>query len=365
MAPYRVAQFNALARRDVDLLVVYLAESSPLRHWEIDSAEINHEYTVLRELQQFERSASHVHLSYGLHRQLRTFRPSVVVAGGWDQVVHLWAYAVRRLRDYRFLWWVEGNRRDFRAGRAVTERMKRGLVRGSDGILVPGRASRDYVQSLGCRSDRIFVAHNAVDSKLFAPPPNLRRGRTGSVRLLFVGRLEASKGLPELMEAWKRLSGEVDLTIVGEGSMKENIVRWANRLSGPPVRLLGYLASEALAREYARADVFVFPSRSDPWGMVLNEALASGLPVVTTRAPGAVDDLLLGTGVGLIAPVGDPTALSDRIQNLIDDPALRLAMGDRATKTIMDFTPEAWAENVEDAVRFLVGDRPGSEAPYD
>jgi glycosyltransferase involved in cell wall biosynthesis len=94
--------------------------------------------------------------------------------------------------------------------------------------------------------------------------------------------------------------------------------------------------------------------------MVLNEALASGLPVVTTRAPGAVDDLLLGTGVGLIAPVGDPTALSDRIQNLIDDPALRLAMGDRATKTIMDFTPEAWAENVEDAVRFLVGDRPGS-----
>jgi glycosyltransferase involved in cell wall biosynthesis len=161
------------------------------------------------------------------------------------------------------------------------------------------------------------------------------------------------------MEAWERLSGEVDLTIVGEGSMKESIVRWASQLSGPPVRVPGYLASEALAREYARADVFVFPSRSDPWGMVLNEALASGLPVVTTQAPGAVDDLLLGTGVGLIAPVGDPTALSDRIQTLIDDPALRVAMGNRATKTIMGFTPEAWAESVEDAVRFLVGDRLG------
>jgi glycosyltransferase involved in cell wall biosynthesis len=85
----------------------------------------------------------------------------------------------------------------------------------------------------------------------------------------------------------------------------------------------------------------VFASRSDPRGIVLNEALTSGYPVVTTRAPTSVDVLLLGTGVGLITHVGDTTALADALQTLIDDLALRLALGKRALKTITDFTPEA------------------------
>ena len=121
-----------------------------MRRWAIHPEGIDHDYKLLNELWRFERNESYVCLSYGLHRQLRNHRPGVLVVGGWDQVAHLWGYALRCLHDYRFLWWVESTKRDFRVGRGGTKRLKRGLIRGSDGVLVPGRASRDYVRSLGC-----------------------------------------------------------------------------------------------------------------------------------------------------------------------------------------------------------------------
>jgi glycosyltransferase involved in cell wall biosynthesis len=118
----------------------------------------------------------------------------------------------------------------------------------------------------------------------------------------------------------------------------------------PLVHSLGHLDRDELARAYAEADVFVFPSVADAWGLVLNEAMASGLPLIATSVPGAVDDLLSGGENGIVVPPFDPGALADAMVALASDPARRLEMGERSSSRIRDFEPLTWAEGIREAV---------------
>ena len=117
----------------------------------------------------------------------------------------------------------------------------------------------------------------------------------------------------------------------------------------PPVLLVGHRDREEIAAEYARADVFVFPSVSDPWGLVINEAMAASLPVVTTSEPGAVDDLVRHGANGLVTPPFDAGALATAMVRLTRDAELRHAMGARSAARIATQTPGAWAAGMRDA----------------
>ena len=131
------------------------------------------------------------------------------------------------------------------------------------------------------------------------------------MRFLFVGRLESAKGVLPLLDAWTGIAAEAELTIVGDGSLRERV---RERVAGggmPPVRCSAISTARTSPRSIARADVFVFPSVSDPWGLVINEAMASGLPIVTTSAPGAVDDLVDPWDNGIVVAPFDVGALRD------------------------------------------------------
>ena len=111
------------------------------------------------------------------------------------------------------------------------------------------------------------------------------------------------------------------------------------RFEGPKDR-------DELVAYYRDADVFVLPSRSEPWGMVLNEAAAAGLPLVATEESGAAHDLIEEGVNGFRVPAGDVAALRDRLTRLADDPGVPRECGARSRELARGFTPEAWAEGV-------------------
>jgi glycosyltransferase involved in cell wall biosynthesis len=111
---------------------------------------------------------------------------------------------------------------------------------------------------------------------------------------------------------------------------------------------------------YASADVFVLPSRSEQWGMVLNEAAAAGLPLIATDAAGAAYELV---DDDLRVPAGDVDALRTALRRLAADPALREAAGERARERVARLTPEAWAEGVLELARRAAGRTPRSADP--
>jgi glycosyltransferase involved in cell wall biosynthesis len=252
-----------------------------------------------------------------------------------------------------FIWWVESTLRDRRPERRATHRVKQRLVADADEVLVPGAAADAYVRSLGAREERVFIAPNAVDNAFFAKRTKDRNGREGLVRFLFAGRLEPSKGLLYLLDAWSRVAADAELTIAGSGSLSGAIARRTAATSAPPIRIVGHLDRDRLAYEYHRADAFVLPSVSDPWGLVINEAMSAGLPVITTSAPGAVDDLVADGENGFVVPPGDPAPITRSVELLACDPVLRRTMGAASADRIRAFTPETWASGVHDAVAYL------------
>jgi glycosyltransferase involved in cell wall biosynthesis len=229
--------------------------------------------------------------------------------------------------------------------------MKSWLVRRSAGSVVPGSAAREYLLSMGADPDRIWLAPNAVANDIYGAASASRDNRRGPVRFLFVGRLESAKGIAYLLDAWSRYRVAGELIIAGEGPLGRAIGRRVADTTLRGVELTGHLDRERLAKAYGAADVFVFPSVSDPWGLVVNEAMASGLPIITTVAPGAVDDLVLDGDNGYVVRPFASEPLLRAMEQLGMSRELRLQMGRRSTERIRDFEPGAWADGMATAVR--------------
>jgi glycosyltransferase involved in cell wall biosynthesis len=351
MAPHRIASFNALASDpDLDVDFVYLARTDPSRAWETHEHEMRFRHRVLHERWAIRRGPSYLHLTTGLFGALRELRPDVLVVGGWDQAAYLEAYGLRDLLGCRFLWWIESNLRDRRPSGSSIRRLKRGLIAGVDGVVVPGTASRQYARALGAPDDSIWSAPNAVDNARYRAREVDRASRHATPQMLFVGRLESEKGLLTLLDAWSAIDVPGELTIVGSGSLRDRVAERVATATMPPVRLVGHQQRDDLVDRYAEADAFVFPSVSDPWGLVLNEAMAAGLPVVASSAAGAVADLVEHGRNGLVVVPWDAGALATALSSLLAEPSERLKMGRESAAIIERFTPEAWAAGMRRAV---------------
>jgi glycosyltransferase involved in cell wall biosynthesis len=258
---------------------------------------------------QIRRGGRWIVLSRGVIRELRRFRPDVVAVGGWNQPAFWQALVYTKARRIPLLVWVESTARDARPQAVALEVAKQAMIRGAAGFFVPGRAAREYLRGLGVADERIAIAPNAVDDAVFGAAPGHRDGRECS--FLYVGRLDPEKGLDVLLRAFDRVRGE--LVVVGGGSEEAALRAQASQR----VRFVGELNRDEVVRHYAAADVFVLPSRSEPWGMVLNEAAAAGLPLVATDGVGAAYDIIENGVNGFRVPVDDEHALAALVREAL------------------------------------------------
>ncbi|HEV2238941.1 MAG TPA: glycosyltransferase family 1 protein [Ktedonobacterales bacterium] len=195
--------------------------------------------------------------------------------------------------------------------------------------LCPSPTTASQVAARGIQ--RVGVWPRGVDAALFAPE---RRSAAWRARItgaavdtpivLYVGRLSPEKNLAALVAAFRALADtEAHLVLVGDGPARGQLEQ---ALGGPRVTFTGYLSGEALATAYASADVFAFPSLTETFGQVAQEAMASGLPVVAFDA-GGVHDLVAHERTGLLAPAGDAAAFAAALAALVASPARRLRLG--------------------------------------
>lgn len=335
-APYRIPLFNALAER-VDLRVLFLRERNPDRPFDLHRDELRFDWAVLPGLD-FMALGRWVVLNRGVARGLRG--RDAVVLGGWNQPAFWQALAWGATQRVPVILWVESTRHDERTGRF--DPVKRALLRATAGFVVPGAASLEYLESLGVDASRVTVAPNAVDAHIFGTATRTRTD--GPCRIVTVARLSPEKGVDVLLRAAADLP--VEIVVAGAGPEESRL----RRLAGPNVTFLGNVERDALPQVYADADIAVVPSRSDTWGMALNEAALAGLPLVSSSVAGGSRDLIEEGVNGFRVPPDDPAALRDALQRLVEDEAFRGAAGARSREIAARFTPEAWAEAVAAAV---------------
>ena len=167
------------------------------------------------------------------------------------------------------------------------------------------------------------------------------------VRFLFSGQLIPRKGVDILIRAFESVCERhprVTLTILGDGPGRDRYRRMVSPEWRPRTRFVGFVQPDGLPRYFAEADVFVLPSRYDGWGVVVNEAVAAGMPVIATSAVGAVSDLVEPGRNGFVVAPADVMGLAAAMRHFADDPGLIASMGRRSRQIAGDWTTASGAE---------------------
>lgn len=248
----------------------------------------------------------------------------------------------------------------------------RHIYRNADAVVVYGEHVKRYLLAEGVRSERVFVEPHSVDNSFYGravDPDEIRSAyarlevAAGTKIVLYVGRLEESKGLGYLIGAFAACGvDDAVLVLAGSGSEESELRAQAERLGiGARVRWAGYLPMEETPAVYSAAGVFVLPSVTteldkESWGLVVNEAFNQGLPVIATDAVGAAAGGLVVDGVtGWVVPEGDASALARVLRIALREDGVRAKLGAAAKTRVAAWSHENAAVVVERAARFALG----------
>ena len=361
IAPYRIPVFNALAKvSDLDPHVVFLAKTdSTMRQWRIYADEMRFSYEVLPSWR-CRFAQYNLLVNQSVTSVLQKVDPDVVLCGGYNYLASWQAMRWARRNHVPFLVWSESTAADHRRKHWLVESLKHNFLNHCDGFVVPGKSALEYMQQVAISPGRIFVAPNAVDIDLFSAGEKAARAQEERLRselglplryFLFVGRLVKSKGVIDLLEAYNRLSPDLranlGLVFVGDGTHRAELESRARSILPGTVHFAGFVHRDELANYYGLAECFVFPTHSDPWGLVVNEAMACGLPVICTNVAGCAADLVKANGRA-VAP-RDLQQLATAMQEVATDPYLRARMSRHSRDLIQGYSPQACATGIAEA----------------
>lgn len=226
-----------------------------------------------------------------------------------------------------------------------------------------GSRQDKYFQHYGVPACKTTIAKMTVDTyRIQEKVQSFREGseaqdlrkklgiQPDEVVILFVGRLTAVKGCDVLLEAFAMLpqcnAAKAHLLFVGDGEQRNDLQDLMDSLRVDHVYFAGYQRGDDLLSYYAIADFLVLPSWYEPWGLVINEGMAAGLPVVCTSTVGCVEDLVIHEKNGLVVPPRDVDALWEAIRRLSSSSELRARLGRASERIIARWGPDDYAQQV-------------------
>jgi glycosyltransferase involved in cell wall biosynthesis len=347
-SPYQRDLFEALAaRNDVDLSVYYMEAASPDSPW------------PEKPLRPFERIMPGFWVSFGGARGHLNWRlPNVserhiTVVSSFTSLTG--QYVMRRiLRGRRWLFWGERLHRNSGLKEFIQRRLI-APVSDASGIIGIGRAAEEDYHHRFPHLPHFNIPYYCDLSALLSIGP--RYERSGPIRFFFCGQMIRRKGVDLLLRAFDRLimgGFDAQLSLVGREAELPSFLEPLSPASRARIYYEGFHAPEHLPKYFGKADVFVLPSRHDGWGVVVNQALAAGLPIITSDAVGAGLDFVDNGVNGVRIPAGDVQALYGAMHLFVLNPNLTAQWGRKSRERARELTPgvgsERWVE-VFDSLR--------------
>lgn len=255
--------------------------------------------------------------------------------------------------------------------RAIRNRVMRRLLGSATGLLAMGRMAAREFEQLGVPSSRIkslpyccdIDRFQSVDPERVAELKQRREIQHRKV-ILFSGQMIERKGIHVLAEVMRQLvsqRSDVCFTVLGDGPLLDWLRESTASFPGRVI-LAGHLPQAELPVWFAAADIFFFPSRHDGWGVVINEACAAGLPIVTTYSVGAAEDLVQQNMNGFLRDRDDVTGMVNDLVRLLDSEEMRRRFGNFSLEIIQDFhitrAARSWIESVKSLISMV---EPGAQ----
>lgn len=339
--PYRIPLFNEihaqLLKKNITLKVIFGSENYSRRKSRLNLAECSFTYEFLDSGKYDFGNTEKTYFTYkGLLKVLKKENPDCVIMSGFSiGTTKLWWSSLFRKTNY--IIWSGAIMALGRNDSFLRRIQRRFIARGAKGFIAYGSKAKNYIESLGVSSEKIQIGINTVDTGFFASETKALRQVLSPdpvAHLTYVGYLSTRKNVSRLLEIILELSQERKdfvLDIIGDGDDKPNLEKFVqmNGLS-EFVRFHGFKQKSELPAYLAKSNVFLFQTDFDIWGLVLNEAMAAGLPCISSTQAGATIDLIKDGETGFVLDYKNRELVKEKINWILDHPEDAKMVGEKA-----------------------------------
>ncbi len=287
-------------------------------------------------------------------RRVRQFKPNVVNLPGYYEPAMVLVQLYCRIIGIKVILSVDSTESD-NANVWYKEIIKRFIISQANGFFCYGTLAADYMLKLGAKPNQILMRNNAVDNEVIRQIHDRTEietlknelGITTNKNFIYVGRLMKIKNIQRLLDAYQQLnSTEWSLLLVGNGEDKAEILTHIQSNHITNVHFISAQPWQEVPRYMALADVLVLPSYSEPWGLVVNEAMACGKAVVVSEKCGCAPDLVKNGVNGFTFNPFNVEQLQEKLHYFIANPEAARSFGNAGQQMITKFHPLQVAEEM-------------------
>ena len=357
IGPYHNSRFNSIL--DLKEFNLNVLESDPLSVKYPWKEKLCKRYRVFKFKENIQNNSN---FKNELSAILKECSPNIIFITGWDQKIshyllvisHLEKIPVVIISDSRF----KDSKRNF-----FLESLKKILLGGCSSAIVAGFESENYIAKLGFKNSAIFKPYDVIDNDFFS---NSLNKLESNKYILCVARFIKKKNHLKLIKAfekYKKNNGSLNLIIIGEGPEKQNIINFIKTLScESSIAIKSWQGIDELKKFYANAKVFVLFSQYDQWGLVVNEAMASGIPCIVSTECGCYEDLIKNKNTGWgVDPTNEQelTNIFHLLDKLKEKELIRIQQNIR--KTIKNYNLKEFSKAVKDATKYAMKNKKSSK----
>lgn len=346
--------------------VLYISEKEGRREWEVKKNELNFPYEIL-----YKVPADQVRM-LSLFRKVSTrlnaLGPAVLIIDGYSYA-SCWAGLVwAKTNNKKIILWSSSNEDDHRRV-FYKELIKRFIIKNCNAFNVYGTKSREYLIKLGAQKDNIFIVGNNTDNAFYYNETMKWKKERLSLcqgfgipekNFLYIGRFSSEKNIFTLLDAYGRTTGWDSgwgLILIGSGPQKQEIESYIENSGIKNVFMPGFKQKDEIPKFLAVSDVFILPSISETWGLVVNEAMAAGLPVIVSKKCGCYPDLVRDGENGFSFNPLDKDGLFNIMKEIVDGKMDLKRMGESSLEIVKGYTPERAAKIIVETIELVTQEK--------
>ncbi len=369
VAPYRIPVLNQLARApNFELRVLFCTQAESNREWNFPTP-FEFDYCIIHKGTK-RHTPGTIYWSPEIFRQILKDKPDVIIVSGFSApTVYAWLYTKIAPSSRAYIIWSQGTPHKEQHVQGARLAMRKWLVRHSRACVGASSQACEYFVRLGAPRARVFKSYLTIDVEQFARAARAARPSRERVKaelglakknILFAGRLVPLKGVNYLLEALRlvqQTDPQVGLIVLGSGPLEQEYKTWCVENNVRGVYFAGFQRQEDLAAWYTLADVFAFPTLCDDFGVVMVEAIAAGLPIVSSPFAGAAGDLLRHGKNGYIVDPREPRMFAERLVQILRDDNRRTEMAGESIRLQGECSANNAALEITRAVNLILQEK--------
>lgn len=353
-SPYRVSLFQHIRAHYLlyDLIVIYQARLNDDRSWKIEQKDLCNDIFLntitLNTRDHLGRKP--IRLQTGLSKVMRELKPEVVVISEYNPVAISLAMWCKNQKT-PYISWTDGTIYFERNINFLQKVARKFIIPNAKAYIASSSRSIENQMKYGAKREKVYLSQLTVDTE----PLYFEKNNFSSRQLLFVGRLVEMKGIDLLLKAlYKIREMDWNLNIVGDGILEGELRELANHFSiSNKVKFCGFYEGNELMEYYRKSDIFILPSREEPYGLVTLEAMCASMPVICSKyAEGAYDLVVEGETGDMVNPF-DTDEFVNVLKSYIGDTDKVKRMGLKAYQKSKNFSIEKSARQFMEAVESI------------